>query len=319
MSLLEKNINITTKKSFLDFTQGSDPEFTIVKSDLKTVVAAKGELNADDELGHDGNGVTFEARPEPSTNPIEHVNNIRGIFARQVLKNPKFLDYHWLAGSHNYGFPMGGHIHFGIKEKQFSPRVAANTLSQYVGLITLLLEDKKEGLLRRKNSGYGEMEDYRVQSYGFEYRTPSSWLVCPYITTAILCLAKVVMFECLNNDKFKPSTRVTPDIFSNDKEQELYKIFPEIWEEIKEMILYQQYKMQIDPIYFLISKKLSWFPQKRVNKKLEPVPLKEAWGIIDSKTAFATKVKLDAIWSRFNSSQRNCERQIGSMVEVTRM
>ena len=307
-TITEKNVNVSTKKTYFCPTFGADPELTLIGKE--GVVNAASVLKDPEcsELGHDGNQVTFEVRPEPSTDPIEIVHNIRGLFVRQVLKNPKFLDYQWLGGTWKHGYPLGGHIHVGAKSDKINPSEATKILSNYVGFITLLLENKDEGLLRRKG-GYGGFDDNRTQPYGFEYRAPSSWLVSPHITTAVLCLSKMVIFEVLNNDKFKPSTRVTKVLFSNEKEKELYEIFPEVWREITQMMLYQKYKMQVDPIYFLITKKRSWYPNKRDGEKPKEMDIKEAWSIVDMRPYLVTQIKLDSIWSKW---------KIGNMVMAER-
>jgi hypothetical protein len=266
------------------------------------------ELTSEDLLGHDGNQTTFEVRPDPTECPIEAVHNIRNVFVQQVLRSPKFLDYDWKSGSFMQTFPLGGHLHFGIKKDKIDAIEASRILSQYVGLVSLLLENKEEGLLRRKVGNYGGMEDCRTDKpYGFEYRAPSSWLTCPAVAAAILCLGKIVMFEVLNNEKFKPSTRVTKALFNNDKEKELYEIFPDVWREITQMMLYNQYKVQLDPINFLISKKLSWFPRKLKGDKMQAIDMKEAWGIIRMHDVLTKKVKLDDIWANWKNG--------GSMVQ----
>src|ERR1017187_1859540 len=196
----DKDYNIKTgQKAIFDFSIGADPEFVMV--DNKSLMD-KNILRDGDIFGIDGNGVSFEVRPDPSLSPLEVTHNIRSIFVRQCLKNPKFMEYDWFAGSFQREYPLGGHIHFGIKENVINPKKAANILSQYVGAITVLIEEYDQGCRRRQDHhGYGQIEDTRPKSYGFEYRTPASWITSPIVASAILCLAKVVMFEALNNDK----------------------------------------------------------------------------------------------------------------------
>ncbi|MEK6882062.1 MAG: hypothetical protein AABY22_20770, partial [Nanoarchaeota archaeon] len=104
------------------------------------------------------------------------------------------------------------------------------------------------------------------------YRTPGSWITSPYIAAAILCLGKTVMFESLNNTKFKWQSFVKPTDFTLMNTETVKKKFPEIWKDITKMQLYQKYKPYIDLLYFLVNSNLTWFPS---------VTMKNAWGIAD--------------------------------------
>jgi hypothetical protein len=92
------------------------------------------------------------------------------------------------------GYPLGGHIHFGVKSHQLHPLLGAQYLSQYLGAIGLLVEKNSEAKQRR-GGDYGGFDDYREQDHGFEYRTLSSWLTSPYVASAFMCLAKTVMLK----------------------------------------------------------------------------------------------------------------------------
>lgn len=292
INITEKNVNIKTGAIF-DFSMGADPE--LVVKDGKTVLGEK-ILTEADEFGIDGNHYWFEIRPEPSTSPLQVAENIRSIMVRQCLKKPKFFDYDWFAGSFssnpNGDYGLGGHIHFGIKAERIDPKRAANILSQYVGAATILLEDREQGLKRRqfKNAKYGGIEDQREKPYGFEYRCPSSWITDPRIATATLCLAKAVMFEALNNDKFKAPTRIKAQHILEMNVPAIRELWPDIWNEITKMALYPHYKQYLDMLYFLIKKNRTWYP---------PVSLKEAWGIVDMTSVLNAKVHMEAIWGKF--------------------
>lgn len=237
--------------------------------------------------------MTFEVRPSPSKNPIEIVHNIRDIFIRQTIEKPSFLKYNWISGSFHRDLPIGGHVHFGLNDKQISHKFAVNLLDNYVGVISILLENKNDGLERRKH-GYGEMGDYREQDWGFEYRPMSSWLSSPYIATAIIALSKTIVYESLNNPKFDWHTCVESDDFKNMNQDKLREKFPKIWKDITKMTLYQNYKPYIDLLYFLITNNLTW---------LSATGMKDSWGIIDMKKCISKKVSLDVIWQRYNLEQ----------------
>jgi hypothetical protein len=272
------------------FTLGADPEFCCV--DGRELVESSCHANDFDQFGCDGDGITFEVRPEPSTNPLEIVSSIHDIFVRKLMSAPIFHRFTWKAGSYYADRALGGHIHFGIKNTIYPTNMALSILDNYLGSISILLENTKQGIKRRVHGHYGRMGDFRNQDHGFEYRTCASWLTSPYIAAALLCLGKILMYEALNNPKFTPKTYVVADDFNAMNVDKIRKSFPEIWKEITQMALYQHYKPYVDLIYFIVTKKLSWFPQ---------VPMKEAWGLFQPEIIDSGKVKLDMIWYKFNN------------------
>ncbi len=278
-------------KNTKDFTIGADPEF-VCTDKYDAIICAEEVVGGDEDsdFGADGNGTTFEIRPEPSKDPIQVVNNIRDIFVRQMLNTPKILTYEWHSGSFYGGYPIGGHVHFGITSKQINHNTAISFLDNYVGAISLLLEKRDDGVLRRKKE-YGFMGDWRDQKWGFEYRPMSSWISTPYISSAILCLSKTVMFEVLNNPKFIWHNFVVADDFIHVRQDNLLKSFPQMWNDITNMKMYQVYKPYIDLIYFLITNRLTWFGTSG---------MKESWGIMDMTQCFSNKIGIDVIWNRYN-------------------
>lgn len=278
-----------------DFTLGADPEFAC---ELNREIIVAGDVLQDRdtaEFGGDGNGTTFEIRPAPSKNPLQIVNNIRDIFVRHTLDYPEFLKYKWVAGTWHRGYPLGGHVHFGISADTLNPKEGVNILDHYVGLISLLLEKKEDGLLRRKGGNYGCMGDLREQDWGFEYRPMSSWLGSPYVAAAMLCLSKTVMYERLNNPKFPWREYAQPDDYSLMQQDRIRAIFPEIWADITKMFLYQVYKPYIDLVYFLVKNRLTWFPRSS---------MKESWAIFNMDACLSNKVGMDMIWHRYNNTQQ---------------
>jgi hypothetical protein len=279
-------------KPFTDFMIGADPEFLCVAGTSDVIKASEVCEDPDNgSIGADGNGVTFEARPEPSKNPLQVVSNIQRIFSLHVFDKPEFCDYNWMAGSYAFNYPLGGHIHFGLPDEE--PKKASGILSQYLASLSLMIESKKEGM-KRRDGEYGGPWDHRKQTYGFEYRTLSSWLSSPYVASAMLCLAKTVMFEKVNNPTFPFETFLTEDDFYDHNTERVEKVFPEIWKQITQMRLYQTYKPHIDVLYWMIQNKFSWFPKNS---------MREAWGIIDVSASFPkTQVTLETIWARYQQS-----------------
>lgn len=274
----------------LDFTMGADPEFLCI--DGRSIVMAEDFTDLESEIGRDGNRVLFEVRPKPSTDPLVIVGNMHDIFARWVHSHKEFQKFQWRAGSHYADMCMGGHIHFGIKPSAIPIADCASVLDNYVGAITMLIENRNQGLRRRQdNHNYGRMSDTRPQKWGFEYRTPASWVSSPYVSAAVLCLSKVVMYEFANNNNFTPRTVVSAEDFTTMNTKKILQQFPQLWRDITEMQLYQQYKPYVDLIYFLVKKGLTWFPS---------TSMKEAWGLVDVSKTYVDKIKMDVLWERFH-------------------
>jgi hypothetical protein len=292
--------NITTpvkasKPKYKDFTMGADPEFVIYNKTTGSLLESENEVNSYSRFGADGNGITFEVRPLPSKNPLQVVSSIHNIFTGQVLASPKLFKHEWKAGSFYDGCPLGGHIHFGVGGDEISYATTASILDNYLGALTLLMEDYDEGLSRR-SEGYGFAGDYRTQDWGMEYRPCSSWLTSPYVSAAVLCLAKTIVFEVMNNPNFKPRHYTNRDVFEYMKTDYLQDHFPKAWEEITKMKLYQSFKPYIDIIYHIIKSKKCWYPN---------TDMKTAWGIVDVSSMVKNKIGMDVVWQRFiNTSNR---------------
>lgn len=278
------------KKNIIDFTLGADPEFCCTHEGrvIQAKLVCKGGAANDGKLGSDGNGVSFEVRPDPTPNPLEIVSNIRDIFLSEVAHNPEFLKYDWLSGSYQQNYPLGGHIHFGIHGSTIHPKDACNALSQYLGATTLLIEETNQAINRRKGADYGKFIDYRVQAWGFEYRTPSSWLTSPHVAAGVLCLAKMVMFEMLNNKTFTPANFCDAGTFSEVRVAKLLQDYPKIWEDITKMALYPMYKKHVDVLNYLVTNKLTWFPNGN---------MLNSWGIHSLPPTAKDEVTLESIWA----------------------
>lgn len=136
------------------------------------------------KFGYDGAGIAAEIRPDPSYSPTVLVKNIREALleGRKLLKD----NYEWYAGTGEIGnHPTGGHLHLGIND------YSKSKLDIYIGIPLIALEPHSGRKYRRSN-GYGNWEDCRTNSWGVEYRTPSSWLVSPAITGIAAALAWLV-------------------------------------------------------------------------------------------------------------------------------
>lgn len=284
-------------KTTIDFTLGADPEFGVADSQGRIISGEPFIQDANhpeilNDIGLDGNGVTLEVRPAPSANPLEVVSNIRGILRRQVQRKPAFLNQRWIAGSYYGRYPFGGHIHFGGADmrRKITSQDASAILDQYLGAVSILIEDRAEGMSRRREGRYGHRSNWRPQNHGFEYRVPSSWIVSPYVAASMMCLSKTVMHEALNNTTFPFGNYVDDHTFSQMRTAELKAShWGNLWKDIQKMELYQLHKPYLDLIYFLVQNKLTWFPKRG---------MKEAWGIANEEVEAPSDLDLEVIWLR---------------------
>lgn len=267
-------------KDLIDFSVGTDAEFIMINPKTGRIVNSGDYAGLEDALGKDANCKTWEIRSKPSNDPLKVVESIRGIMQSAINNNPMYFDIRWVSGSYCKNLPLGIHIHFGLKKDDIKPEKAMPYLDNYVGAVSLLLENKNEGLLRRlydKSPGgnpvsYGKMSDFRLKPHGFEYRPISSCIHSPHATAAILCLSKAVMFEVMNNPNFKALNIVEPNDFVTMNTAKIRDRFDDIWEKIQKLQLYPLYKEQIDTIHYLVKNNLSWN---------QGDDFKQNWGIVN--------------------------------------
>lgn len=259
-----------------DFLMGTDSEY-IIRSGRK-VIKASDYVSIEEPFGRDANGFIFEVKSEPG-DPVQVVESLKNILNSGAQKFPELTEFNWQAGSFVCGQPLGGHIHFGIKKMIISPEDAAKQfLDHYVGAVSVLLEDKKQGLSRRAYNlspggnkvSYGKSGDVRLKKHGFEYRTCSSFMTSPEVAKGILCLGKVVMFEVINNPSFSPRVYIEPEDFVQMNIEKIRARFDSLWADIQRMILYPKYRQELRVVYDLIVNGKSWVSRR---------DMKDTWGI----------------------------------------
>lgn len=197
-------------------TMGTDPE--LVLSRRGTIVRAGDVIyERDSKFGVDGHPYTAELRPDPAVNPRDLVESLRKTLASRA---EQLAGYVWLAGPWALDKPLGGHIHFGVPmESRFK-----DALNYMFGPVLALIEPQKEATQRRtfpfyNGRAYGALGDIREKKWGFEYRTPGSYIVSPGVTLATITIAKAIIWEEINKGKMAFSSL-------NDNERQSL-VFPE--------------------------------------------------------------------------------------------
>ncbi len=240
---------------------GADPEFMIFNSKTNHLLSASRFFPRDGVVGCDNIRMAnrqqrpvAEIRPYPSSCPLKLTDNIKKALDSASRMAP-YQNVKWLAGSQPGGsYSIGGHIHFS------NIRLTANlirALDNYLAIPIFLLEEPVSATRRRRRYGY--LGDYRVKDYGgFEYRTPASWLVSQEITTAVLCLAKIIASSYYMLSKnFLNSVEAQRAFYTGDQDF-LRPVFPELWADIKKTKMYLDYEEELQIISELIFNNTIW-------------------------------------------------------------
>jgi hypothetical protein len=184
---------------------GADPEFVYVNTEQIRIIGASevlGRRNYNSNLGIDGAGTAGELRPAYAWNAMTLTKTIRRLLSRSQRKigtRPIVMIANNGFKTQNYSQSTGGHIHFGM-----TPTKEIVRALDCVSILMTSLQDKKQLCIRQGNSGYGRLGDYRLQEWGFEYRTPSSWLMTPDICAGVLALYHSVALEFRTRTGPKP-------------------------------------------------------------------------------------------------------------------
>lgn len=256
---------------------GADPEFMIFNSKTNRMLSASQFFPREGLVGCDNIRIpnrqqrpVAEIRPHPSSCPLKLSNNIKQALDTASRMAP-YQNVKWLAGSQPGGaYSIGGHLHFSNTRLNAS---IIRALDNYVAIPIFLLEEPGPAARRRRK--YGFLGDYRLKDYGgFEYRTPASWLVSPQITTAVLCLAKIVASSYYTLSKnFLNSAEAQRAFYEGDQDY-FRPIFPELWADIKKTIMYNEYQEELQVLAEMISSQITWNEKVDFRKawKLKAIP-----------------------------------------------
>ena len=219
------------------FTLGCDPELVCRKNGQ--FIAAHNFYKSQSSFGLDGCESTAEIRPGFSESPVDLTSKIYQILDYGHDKAP---DLEFYSGHFVDNLAIGGHTHFSIE----SSAEIIEALDVVLGSLSNCIDDKIQRQ-KRERSGYGKRGSYRKKHYGFEYRTPGSFLLSPSVTLVHLTLAKLavigVLEDNLNFSKLKNGHHSCT--FLKQLKHNLHTIPPDCEEGLKEL----------DSI---LSKKLNW-------------------------------------------------------------
>lgn len=173
----------------MSFTIGCDPELICHRNGQ--FVPAHNYFKQNSSFGLDGCESTAEIRPGYSESPIDLTAKIYQILNYGHNKEPELEFY---SGHFVDSFAIGGHTHFSVE----STSEIIDALDIVLGSLSNCIDDKIQRQ-KRERSGYGKKSSYRRKSYGFEYRTPGSFLLSASVTLVHLTLSKLAVIGVLED------------------------------------------------------------------------------------------------------------------------
>lgn len=232
---------------------GSDPEFLFIKD--KQVQYAHDIVKNAVRIGCDGCEEIGELRPIASIDPLKHFEDIRKLILRI---DQKYNGYQIRAGSTGgMKESLGGHIHLDGKEDY------CKYFDYYFSIPYLFIEEYPFNKGRREN--YGSLGDCKSNRHGWEFRTPPSWLVDPFICRGTLCLAFTLENEININEELKSIDTIKKnnkyeviDHHGDGDTKFFSKYLKDILKRIRNMEMYKDFKEEIDFIFKMIGLKRTW-------------------------------------------------------------
>jgi Phage phiEco32-like COOH.NH2 ligase-type 2 len=175
---------------YSSFTIGCDPELICRRNGQ--FVAAHNYFKSHSSFGLDGCESTAEVRPGYSESPVDLTSKIFQILQYGHDKAPELEFY---SGHFVDDYAIGGHTHFSIEPES----KIIEGLDIVLGSLSNCIDDKNQKQ-KRERSGYGKRSAYRRKSYGFEYRTPGSFLLSSSVTLVHFTLAKLTVIGVLEDN-----------------------------------------------------------------------------------------------------------------------
>jgi len=242
---------------------GCDIEFLIINSKGKIIKASKYEFfdstSSKRKIGCDGAKTPVEIRPSPSSLRnlnklydnihilLENIGSFCNVYGLRLIAGTGLKSTHRNDYDEWYFTPIGGHIHFGspslLNDKNVKKLVFI--LDTYFTPITNLLIPRENIIKRTESTSYGKLGQHRKKVYGFEYRTPYSFLISPFYTRSLFNLAGLL---ANNYKKIKLDQNLhfhIQDWFSNStKRNNLIKIFPIIKDKLLKLMKYNSPNQQ---------------------------------------------------------------------------
>ncbi|HBI05008.1 MAG TPA: hypothetical protein DDY49_13380, partial [Paenibacillaceae bacterium] len=266
----EQTHSHTPIATHLPYTIGADVEF-MLNNEGELIPASRffpidGPIGCDErQIEQDsGDYALAEIRPEKAQTPQELYNNIRTLLNEASKKIPyNTIEFH--SGSMPFsGYQCGGHLHFGTPLSLSK----IHALDQYVAIPMAMIEDSRTAKRRRKTK-HGGLGKYRLQPYGFEYISLSSWITDPHLTLGLLCLAYLVVafhHELPADLLFEP---LVQQAYYNGNKTILKHYWPEIKKRIQSTSDFHMYEEELSDLFHRIDHPEDYLVQKDLRQNWE--------------------------------------------------
>lgn len=189
----------------MKITIGTDPEFLLVNkwNDVERAdhYSFFGGTGRNVKIGRDGAGRPVEIRPNPAkiTN-IEPLLIEIEVLLKQISIFCNENKFRLFGGAtFDRKHPIGGHIHFGHPDLVYNgSNRHNNNMLKLIDLLDIYFTPitnffiPRSNISSRSSSGYGKPGQFETKTYGFEYRTPYSFLLSPFLTRAFFSLAALI-------------------------------------------------------------------------------------------------------------------------------
>lgn len=172
---------------------GLDPEFLLTKNNSKIDCSEVVPASSTNPVGTDGEASGYrdigEFRPTQGA-PKELFKTMKGLLAELAVMIRDNGSHNtakvYCGGGKKLSKAIGGHIHFNIP----SSKELVRLLDDFIGKPLLAMK----GAERSNGSSYGKLSAIEGKPYGFEYRTPPSFIGRPEVFEGVVavsyCLAK---------------------------------------------------------------------------------------------------------------------------------
>jgi len=259
---------------------GTDMELMLRNSAGKMVLASKyftrlGSVGCDGRsVQRDGKRLPLlELRPNPEDSPVKLLNNLRETMLAAAKKINR-ANVEWRGGSMPFRpYGIGGHIHFsGVPLSSHLIKV----LDLYLAVPLMLVENPQTAALRRPT--YGFLGDFRPKDWGFEYRTPASFLVSKEVTEAAYCLAYVLAVhhaELPLVDIYEPTIQQS---FYNGSAETFHPIVAANLSVLRQLSTYDRFRSYIEPLFRMVESGQSWDENVDV-RKVWAIPLAQTTAV----------------------------------------
>ena len=194
---------------------GMDPEFALMDNNKKFIHANTyiTDPSAKSKVGLDGAPSIGELRPDPACSPKVLTKNISKLYAElsKKIKGNNILVY--TGSGRDIGKSLGGHIHIGGMQH------TAELLTMLDDFIGRPLKNLKFG----DRGSYGDYSAFEVKPYGFEYRTPPSFIGNKKLTEGVLAVALCVAKTYRKKDSISYNDVPSKEDYANLVGIEKYK------------------------------------------------------------------------------------------------